>query len=68
PDGYDRRRQMEKKFGPDGARKLADNICAAADGTGINFAFDKIDRTPNTLNAHRLIRWAASTGAQHQVA
>ncbi len=68
PDGYDRRRQMEKKFGPDGARKLADNIRAAADGTGINFAFDKIDRTPNTLNAHRLIRWAASTGAQHQVA
>ena len=68
PDGYDRRKQMEKRFGSDGARKLADNILAAADGTGINFAFDKIDRTPNTLNAHRLIRWAASTGRQHQVA
>ena len=68
PDGYDHRKQMEKRFGSDGARKLADNILAAADGTGINFAFDKIDRTPNTLNAHRLIRWAASTGRQHQVA
>ena len=68
PDGYDRRKQMEKRFGSDGARKLADNILAAADGTGINFAFDKIDRTPNTLNAHRLIRWAASTGRQHPVA
>ena len=54
-----------KRFGSDGARKLADNILAAADGLGINFAFDKIDRTPNTLNAHRLIRWAASTGRQH---
>ena len=68
PDGYDRRKQMEKRFGSDGARKLADKILAAADGTGINFAFDKIDRTPNTLNAHRLIRWAASTGRQHPVA
>ena len=68
PDGYDRRKEMEKKFGADGARKLADNILAAADGTGINFAFDQIERTPNTLNAHRLIRWAASTGSQHQVA
>ena len=68
PDGYDRRKQMEERFGNDGARKLADNILAAAEGTGINFAFDKIDRTPNTLNAHRLIRWAASTGRQHQVA
>ncbi len=48
PDGYDRRKQMEKRFGSDGARKLADNILAAADGTGINFAIDKIDLTPNT--------------------
>lgn len=67
-EGYDRRKQMEKKFGAEGAKQLAGNILAAAEGTGINFAFDKIDRTPNTMNAHRLIRWAASTGNQHKVA
>ena len=32
------------------------------------FAFDKIKRSPNTLDAHRLIRWAAPAGVQAQVA
>jgi predicted DsbA family dithiol-disulfide isomerase len=34
---------------------------------GIAFAFDKIARAPNTLDAHRLIRWAFLTGAQDKV-
>ncbi len=67
PEGYDRAKQMQRKFGADGGRKIYQNILAASEGCNINFAFDKITRTPNTLNAHRLIRWAASTGAQHQV-
>jgi predicted DsbA family dithiol-disulfide isomerase len=68
PEGYDRATQMKRKFGPDGAKQIYQNILAASEGTGINFAFDKITRTPNTLNAHRLIRWAASTGQQHVIA
>lgn len=68
PEGYDRQQQIERKFGPDGAKQIAEKILAASEGTGINFAFDKIERTPNTLNAHRLIRWAASTGQQHVIA
>jgi predicted DsbA family dithiol-disulfide isomerase len=68
PEGYDRETQMQRKFGPDGAKQIYKNIMAAAQGTGINFAFDKITRTPNTLNAHRLIRWAASTQQQHDIA
>lgn len=66
--GYDRQKQMRAKFGADGGKHIMKNIMAVAEGTGINFAFDKITRTPNTMNAHRLIRWAASTGLQHQVA
>ena len=68
PEGYDRATQMQRKFGKDGGKQIYKNILAAANGCGINFAFDKISRTPNTLNAHRVLRWAASTGAQHQVA
>ncbi len=67
-EGYDRRQQMVRKFGSDGGKALLKNMRAAAKGTDINFAFDKIARTPNTLNAHRLIRWAASTGQQHEIA
>ena len=31
---------------------------------GIAFAFDRIERSPNTLDAHRVIRWAQSSGKQ----
>ena len=36
-------------------------------GEGIDFAFDKIARTPNTLDAHRLIRLAGEQGVQDAV-
>jgi predicted DsbA family dithiol-disulfide isomerase len=34
---------------------------------GIPFAFDRIQRTPNTLNSHRLIRWSHSLGLQDEM-
>jgi predicted DsbA family dithiol-disulfide isomerase len=34
---------------------------------GIPFAFGRIERAPNTLDAHRVIRWATTTGHQHGV-
>jgi len=34
---------------------------------GIAFQFDAISRSPNTLNAHRLIRWANVAGVQDAV-
>lgn len=68
PEGYDRKEQMKRKFGPDGGKQIFKNVLAAAEGTGIEWDFEAITRTPNTLNAHRLIRWAASTGQQHQIA
>ena len=68
PEGYDRKAQMRKKFGVEGGKQILNNVLAAAEGTGIKWNFDAITRTPNTLNAHRLIRWAASTGQQHAIA
>ena len=34
---------------------------------GLDFAFDKIERSPNTLDAHRLIYWAAEEGRQDEI-
>lgn len=67
-EGADLSAKMKARYGEEGARQMRDNIKAAAAGTNIDFHFDKIKITPNTLNAHRLLRWAASTGQQHQIA
>ena len=68
PDGLDRRAYMERKFG--GGDKIAQihrRLNDVGHETGIRFAFDAIKRSPNTLDAHRLIRWAESAGAQDAV-
>ena len=66
--GLDRAEYMEKKFGNSGRVKSAhDNLTRLGAEVGLPFAFDKIKRSPNTLDAHRLIRWAASAGVQAKV-
>jgi predicted DsbA family dithiol-disulfide isomerase len=69
PDGgLDRAEYMAKKFGKSGRLQAAhDNLTRLGAEVGIPFAFDKIKRSPNTLDAHRLIRWANSAGAQGKV-
>ncbi|MCK4862008.1 MAG: DsbA family oxidoreductase [Rhodobacteraceae bacterium] len=58
-EGMDRREYLEWKFGGrEGAIKVYGEIAKTAEATGLDIAFEKIKRTPNTLNAHRLIRWA----------
>ena len=41
---------------------------AAAPDAGIEFRFDDIKTRPNTLNAHRLMRWAAGQGKAEAMA
>ncbi|MFO1316796.1 MAG: DsbA family oxidoreductase [Burkholderiales bacterium] len=61
PEGTDRRRYLEAKFGgPDRAREIYARVEAAGRTAGIPFRFDAIERQPNTLDAHRLIAWAQS--------
>jgi predicted DsbA family dithiol-disulfide isomerase len=43
---------------------MGDAIRKEGAGEGIAFAFDKIAKTPNTLDSHRLIRWAGGAGVQ----
>ncbi len=60
-EGKDRQQYLEEKFGgPGQARGIYKNIEEAGRTEGIDFAFDKIKVAPNTLNAHRLIRWATN--------
>jgi predicted DsbA family dithiol-disulfide isomerase len=69
PDGgLDRAEYMAKKFGKSGRlQTVHDNLTRLGAEVGLPFAFDKIKRAPNTLDAHRLIRWANSAGAQGKV-
>jgi len=69
-EGKDRQQYLEDKFGgAEGAVQAYAGIRAAGIEEEIPFAFDKIPVSPNTLDAHRLIRWASSLGlpAQHQM-
>jgi len=65
--GVDRREYMIGKFGAEDRVKQAHaNVMQAASGDGIDFRFDDIKVSPNTLDAHRLIRWAGSDGSEMQ--
>ena len=64
PEGKDRRAYLEAKFGSaERIKQLHENVAAAGAAEGIPFAFDKIKVSPNTLDAHRLIRWAEEQDA-----
>jgi predicted DsbA family dithiol-disulfide isomerase len=65
PEGMDRRAYLEAKFGGKaGAAEVYARIDAAARQTGLEIDWARIDRTPNTLDAHRLIHWAGIEGRQ----
>ena len=63
PEGKDRTRYMLDKFRDqariDAAHKTLEGLGAEV---GIDFAFDRITVTPNTLDAHRLMHWAGKAG------
>jgi predicted DsbA family dithiol-disulfide isomerase len=67
-EGADRREYLDAKFGSpaDAARAYA-NVTAKAREAGIDMHIDRITRTPNTLNAHRLIHWAGIEARQNDV-
>jgi predicted DsbA family dithiol-disulfide isomerase len=66
--GLDRAEYMAKKFGKSGRlQAVHDNLVRLGAEVGLPFAFDKIKRAPNTLDAHRVIRWASSAGVQGKV-
>ena len=58
-EGTDRRGYLEAKFGgPERAQQIYARVSAAGRTVDIPFAFDAIEKQPNTLDAHRLVAWA----------
>ena len=67
PEGMDRQTAIAAKFGSlERARELYQRIATTGRELAIPFDFDAIPRTPNTINSHRLIRWAGELGAAQQ--
>ena len=63
--GMDRRQYMVAKFGSlDRAQRLYDAVSRVGAQEGITFAFDCIQRTPNTVRSHRLLYAAAEEDKQ----
>lgn len=64
PGGISRKAYVDRKFGPERAGEIYARVQALGEEVGIAFAFDKITRSPNTLDAHRLLRWALDAQCQ----
>ena len=68
PEGMERAAYLKAKFGDAGRiGGVYDRVREAGEGEGIAFAFDRIRRTPNTVDSHRLIHWGAAAGRQDDV-
>ncbi|BCH32846.1 DSBA oxidoreductase [Mesorhizobium sp. L-8-10] len=67
PEGKDRRQYMIDKFGSEERiRQIHERIEGLGAVEGIDFAFDAIKVAPNTLDAHRVIRWSGPAGPDIQ--
>ncbi len=66
-EGLDRATYLNRKFGGEaGAREVYDRIREAGKQLGIDFNFDDMKVSPNTLDAHRVILWAGGQSAEVQ--
>lgn len=58
--GIDRTAYLIKKFGSEArVRRVYGAIAEAGQSVEIDFGFDRIEQTPNTVNAHRLVIYSA---------
>jgi predicted DsbA family dithiol-disulfide isomerase len=67
-EGYNRPEYRARKFGNVAyAKQLEQRVAAAAAEEGLQFQFDRIERVPNTFDAHRLIWLAGRNNVQDAV-
>jgi len=67
-EGMERQQYLASKFGgADRARLVYDAIRREGETLGIPFAFARIQRTPNTVDAHRLVLLARGMGCADAV-
>jgi predicted DsbA family dithiol-disulfide isomerase len=68
PEGMDRKDYIARKFGSasaldDGHKRLTEY----GHEVGIDYHFDDITRSANTIDAHRLVRWASTAGKETEM-
>lgn len=62
--GMSRSDYVIRKFGgEDRARRMYGSITDIGAAEGVAFRFDRIRRTPSSVDAHRTVRWAARYGS-----
>jgi predicted DsbA family dithiol-disulfide isomerase len=67
-EGVERAAYRAAKFGSlERSRQLDARLVEAGKGVGLDFRFDRMLRTPNTIAAHRVIRFAEPAGLQDAV-
>ena len=67
-EGVSRKEYRIKKFGSwERSQELDAKLIAVGEIEGIHFAFDRMERTPNTADAHRLIWLADQNGCQDAI-
>jgi predicted DsbA family dithiol-disulfide isomerase len=67
-EGMDRQLYLQLKFGgAENAERVYAQVRTAGESEEIPFAFAAMQRTPNTVDSHRLIRFAAGKGLQNEV-
>jgi predicted DsbA family dithiol-disulfide isomerase len=68
PEGIDRTAYLMKKFGSEArVRRIYGAIGEAGQSVEIDFAFERIGRTPNSVDSHRLVRFAEARGRADEV-
>jgi predicted DsbA family dithiol-disulfide isomerase len=67
PGGMDRQAYLVAKYGADGIESALAGQSALAREFGLELAFDRIARQPDTFDAHRLVRFAYGFGVQAQM-
>ena len=59
-EGADFRTMLADKFGgEDTLKQMFDRVTEAGKAAGIEFNFDKIEKSPNTMTAHRMMAMTA---------
>lgn len=65
PEGMDRQEYMSLKFGTrENILRVHEPLLQHAGKAGVSFDLPAVKRSPNTLDAHRLIHWAGLEGRQ----
>ena len=68
PEGIDRTAYLVKKFGSKSRiNRIYGTICEAGQSVEIDFAFERIGKTPNSVDSHRLVRFAHERGLADEV-